>query len=122
MRAILVPLLLLGGCAETVADLDCTEVTGKAKSLSEEQETEITALANVSETSRTKHDLRCSRPRDVDDNETRRYVREYDEGETRWGLSVHAVRSSDGPRTRQAAIELSGRSRSGARRRRGRDT
>lgn len=84
LAGILLSCMLLAGCSEDVAALGCGEITGKAKELSEAQDMEITALANVSETSRTDHDVRCRADARWSDNATTPvYVRAYDEGENR---------------------------------------
>jgi hypothetical protein len=74
----------LAGCGESIAALDCDEIASRAKRLSEEQEMKIKALANVSETSRTEHDVRCRADATWSDNATTPvYVRAYDEDENR---------------------------------------
>lgn len=84
LAGVLLSFMLLGGCAENVADLDCDEITGKARVLSEEQDTKITALANVSETSRTEAEVRCRAEATWSDNaSTPVYARAYEESENR---------------------------------------
>ena len=76
--------LLLASCAQNVGALGCEEITGKAKELSERQDMKITALANVTESSRTEHDVRCRADATWSDNATTAvYVRAYDDGENR---------------------------------------
>ncbi|HST35216.1 MAG TPA: hypothetical protein VLK25_01110 [Allosphingosinicella sp.] len=77
-------LVPLAGCGEDVAALGCDEIAGRAKHVSEGQEMKIKSLANVSETSRTAHDVRCRADATWSDNATTPvYVRAYDEGENR---------------------------------------
>jgi len=59
LAGILLSLALLAGCEQNVGALACDEIAGRAKRLSEDQEMKIKAVANVSETSRTEHDVRC---------------------------------------------------------------
>jgi len=84
LAGVFLSLILLAGCAQNAGALACHEIAGKAKELSEEQDMQIAALANVSETSRTEHDVRCRADATWSDNAVAPvYVRAYDEGENR---------------------------------------
>ena len=84
LAGVFVPLFLLGACTPSVGSLSCEEITTKAKTLSQGHETKIKALANVRETSRTEHDVRCRAEASWSDNaNTTIYVRAYGEGENR---------------------------------------
>lgn len=84
LDGVLLSFVLLGGCAVNVGDLSCDEIAGKAKELSEGQDTKIAALANVSVTSRTEAEVRCRAEATWSDNaSTPVYVRAYEESENR---------------------------------------
>lgn len=84
LAGMLLSSILLAACAQNAGELSCAEIAGRAKTLSERQDMKIGALANVSETSRTEHDVRCKADATWSDNATTAvYVRAYDEGENR---------------------------------------
>jgi hypothetical protein len=84
LAGVLLSLILLGACEQSLAELGCDEVAARARRLSEDQDMKIVALAKVTETSRTEHDVRCRADATWSDNATTPvYVRAYDEGENR---------------------------------------